>query len=90
MVFGLDGSVRPYNTALVWSLDNHPLTTWPADDLLTTIDQVHKGDPEAIRLGLTRVVEAARHFDRIHHQTDFKDFFDQWDDDNHGPVLGLT
>jgi len=55
VVFALDGQVRPYSKYLTWSLQHHPLPSWPADELLDTIEQYLAGDPDAIRQSLRRV-----------------------------------
>ncbi|MFB6725047.1 nucleotidyltransferase domain-containing protein [Kribbella sp. NPDC056345] len=55
VVFALDGQVRPYSKYLTWSLQHHPLPSWPTDDLLETVEQYLAGNPEAIRQSLRRV-----------------------------------
>ncbi len=55
VVFALDGQVRPYSKYLTWSLHNHPLPSWPTEELLDTIEQYLAGNPEAIRQSLRRV-----------------------------------
>ncbi|MET7281843.1 nucleotidyltransferase domain-containing protein [Kribbella sp. NPDC005582] len=55
VVFALDGQVRPYSKYLTWSLQHHPLASWPTDELLETIEQYLAGNPEAIRQSLRRV-----------------------------------
>jgi len=55
VVFALDGQVRPYSKYLTWSLQHHPLPSWPTDDLLEMIEQYLAGNPVAIRQSLRRV-----------------------------------
>lgn len=63
IVFALDGQVRPYNKYLRWTLRNHPLPSWPADELLAVIDQMRAADPQTFRDTLRRLQEAATSFD---------------------------
>ncbi|TDD47591.1 nucleotidyltransferase domain-containing protein [Kribbella antibiotica] len=55
VVFALDGQVRPYNKYLQWTLEHHPLKSWPSGELLNTIEQYLAGNAEAIRESLKHV-----------------------------------
>ncbi|WP_405063423.1 nucleotidyltransferase domain-containing protein [Kribbella sp. NBC_01505] len=55
VVFALDGQVRPYSKYLTWTLEHHPLPSWPTEDLLQTIEQYLAGNAEAIRQSLRQV-----------------------------------
>jgi hypothetical protein len=62
-IFTLSGRVRPYHKYLPWELENHPLTDWPAEELLAVLQDTLDGDPASIRETFTRVEAACRRFD---------------------------
>jgi hypothetical protein len=57
-IFALAGRIRPFNKYLEWELRNHPVEGWDADDLLSLLEGIRKGDEDAQR-GLFRKVESA-------------------------------
>lgn len=89
-VFALAGLVRPYNKYLPWVLRHHPLQDWTEEGLLGLVTEVLTGNAEAIRRALQRLTAVARVFADTHHRPEIVAAIDEWDDADHGPVLGLT
>ncbi|MBO0812123.1 MAG: hypothetical protein J2P23_08760 [Microlunatus sp.] len=88
VIFALNGLVRPYNKYLRWALDHHPLTDWPADELLALITGIRRGDRAALLDGVERVRRAAARFDEANHQETLIEVFKSWPSDRY-PVLEL-
>ena len=56
LIFALHGRVRPYNKYLAWELEHHPLDDWNGPDLLSLLDRVLAGEPDA-QHNLFRLIE---------------------------------
>jgi hypothetical protein len=73
-IFALENRVRPYNKYLEWELHHHPLEDWDPDELLSLLDRVLTGEPEAQRELFNRVEPLAR-------RAGFGDVVDGWEPD---------
>jgi predicted nucleotidyltransferase len=80
VVFCLAGRVRPYNKYLPWELREHPLavTEWCAEDLLSDLERMLAGDPEALRRTFAVLDREVRAWDAQNGGTDCGDLVDEW------------
>jgi hypothetical protein len=65
VIFTLEGRVRPYQKYLPWELRRHPLTHWPAEELLALLTATLDGEPSAIRAAFARIEKACAAFDSL-------------------------
>jgi hypothetical protein len=65
VIFTLEGRVRPYHKYLPWELHQHPLSHWPAEELLALLTATLDGDPSAIRATFERIETACAAFDSV-------------------------
>jgi hypothetical protein len=88
VVFALHGLVRPYNKYLRWSLQNHPIPSWPADDLLGLLQRTMAGDADAMRQTYARVHDDCMSFDRRHGQELLGHVLEGWAGESYGVLRG--
>jgi len=81
VIFSLEGRVRPYHKYLPWELRRHPLSRWPADELLALLTATLDGDPSAIRTTFEHVETACAAFDRVRPRPALVPVIESWGDE---------
>ncbi|GAA3150986.1 hypothetical protein JOF29_008384 [Kribbella aluminosa] len=83
VVFALEGLVRPYNKYLRWALQQHPLTAWPSDKVLSLLPRLGAGEPTAMRYALERVRQISSEFGDADDREALRAVFDGWSPDEY-------
>lgn len=81
VIFTLEGRVRPYHKYLPWELRQHPLTHWPAKELLALLTATLDGDPSAIRATFERIGPACAEFDSVRPEPVLGPVVESWGDE---------